>query len=196
MTTLTCAQCGRAGKTRQGIPSEAQDQCPGCSASLKPSSPEPQFSEDEREPGFQSCPAQPGDLETGLDSFAVSPPPPPVVQRESVPVAAFATQPCSYCGKEIISIAIKCKHCGQFLDSDLGAPVIPAPDHRRKWSPGVAAVLSSLVPGLGQIYKGNLLRGLAWLVICLVGYLCLIVPGLILHGICICMAASGDPNRR
>ena len=31
--------------------------------------------------------------------------------------------------------------------------------------PGVAAVLSLIVPGVGQIYNGDILRGLFWLVI-------------------------------
>ncbi len=32
-------------------------------------------------------------------------------------------------------------------------------------NPGVSAVLSFLVPGVGQFYNGDLLRGLFWLVI-------------------------------
>lgn len=32
-------------------------------------------------------------------------------------------------------------------------------------NPGLAAVLSFLLPGLGQIYNGNFLRGLFWLII-------------------------------
>jgi TM2 domain-containing membrane protein YozV len=31
--------------------------------------------------------------------------------------------------------------------------------------PGVAAVLSFLIPGLGQLYNGDILRGLFWLII-------------------------------
>lgn len=31
--------------------------------------------------------------------------------------------------------------------------------------PGVAALLSLLVPGVGQIYNGDILRGLFWLII-------------------------------
>lgn len=31
--------------------------------------------------------------------------------------------------------------------------------------PGVAAVLSFLLPGLGQIYNGDILRGLFWLIV-------------------------------
>lgn len=32
-------------------------------------------------------------------------------------------------------------------------------------NPGVAAVLSLIVPGIGQIYNGDFLRGLLWLII-------------------------------
>ena len=31
--------------------------------------------------------------------------------------------------------------------------------------PGIAAVLSFLIPGVGQIYNGDILRGLFWLII-------------------------------
>ena len=32
-------------------------------------------------------------------------------------------------------------------------------------NPGVAAVLSVLIPGVGQIYNGDFLRGIFWLII-------------------------------
>jgi TM2 domain-containing membrane protein YozV len=32
-------------------------------------------------------------------------------------------------------------------------------------NPGIAAVLSLIVPGVGQIYNGDFLRGLFWLII-------------------------------
>ena len=32
-------------------------------------------------------------------------------------------------------------------------------------NPGTAAVLSLLIPGVGQIYNGKFLRGLLWLII-------------------------------
>jgi TM2 domain-containing membrane protein YozV len=32
-------------------------------------------------------------------------------------------------------------------------------------NPGTAAVMSALIPGLGQIYNGTWLRGIVWLVI-------------------------------
>lgn len=65
----------------------------------------------------------------------------------------------------------------------------------REWSPGVAAALSFLIPGLGQIYKGHILNGLAWLVVVAIGYIAFIVPGLILHVCCIFWAARGSPYK-
>lgn len=32
-------------------------------------------------------------------------------------------------------------------------------------NPGTAAILSAIVPGLGQIYNGTFLRGIFWLII-------------------------------
>ena len=32
-------------------------------------------------------------------------------------------------------------------------------------SPGVAAVLSAVIPGLGQFYNGDFLRGIFWLIV-------------------------------
>lgn len=52
-------------------------------------------------------------------------------------------------------------------------------------SPGVAAVLSFIVPGLGQIYKQQIGVGIIWLLTVSVGYLACILPGLIAHLFCI-----------
>lgn len=35
----------------------------------------------------------------------------------------------------------------------------------RSHNPGLAAVISALIPGLGQIYNGDFLRGIFWLII-------------------------------
>jgi TM2 domain-containing membrane protein YozV len=63
----------------------------------------------------------------------------------------------------------------------------------QRWSPALAAVLSMLLPGLGQVYKGQVLNGVVWFFLVGVGYLALILPGLLLHFFCIVGAASGNP---
>ena len=63
----------------------------------------------------------------------------------------------------------------------------------KQWNPGTAAVLSLFVPGAGQIYKGRLAAGILWLIVVIGGYLLVIVPGVILHIICIYKAYSGNP---
>jgi TM2 domain-containing membrane protein YozV len=65
-----------------------------------------------------------------------------------------------------------------------------------KWSPAVAAILSFFFPGIGQIYKGQVLNGLAWMFLVPLGYFFLIIPGLVLHLCCVLGAAMGDPYRR
>jgi TM2 domain-containing membrane protein YozV len=63
----------------------------------------------------------------------------------------------------------------------------------KRWSPGVAAVLTFFIPGLGQIYKGQVINGLVWFFLVTMGYAALILPGLILHFFCIIGALSGNP---
>ena len=62
------------------------------------------------------------------------------------------------------------------------------------WQPGVAAVLSLVIPGAGQIYKGRIGAGLVWLICTVLGYVALILPGIIIHIICIVNAASGKKS--
>jgi TM2 domain-containing membrane protein YozV len=62
------------------------------------------------------------------------------------------------------------------------------------FSPAVAAILSLLIPGLGQLYKGQILNGVVWFVFVAIGYAALIVPGVILHICCILGALSGSSS--
>lgn len=59
----------------------------------------------------------------------------------------------------------------------------------RTASPVLAAVLSLVVPGAGQLYTGNVLSALLWFVLVTAGYT-LILPGLFLHLFCIAFAAT------
>jgi hypothetical protein len=100
---------------------------------------------------------------------------------------------CPYCAELILVQAKKCKHCGELLDADLRAAATPPLP--RKWSPGVAALLSLVIPGAGQMYKGQVGSGLVWFFCIVTGYFLLVVPGFVLHIICIFTAASGDPTK-
>jgi TM2 domain-containing membrane protein YozV len=63
----------------------------------------------------------------------------------------------------------------------------------QRWSPGLAAVLSFFLPGLGQLYKGQIINGIVWCFVVMCGYAALILPGLILHFFCVLGALSGNP---
>jgi TM2 domain-containing membrane protein YozV len=63
----------------------------------------------------------------------------------------------------------------------------------QRWSPGLAAVLSFFLPGLGQLYKGQIINGIVWFFMVMCGYAALILPGLILHFVCVLGALSGNP---
>jgi TM2 domain-containing membrane protein YozV len=58
----------------------------------------------------------------------------------------------------------------------------------------VAAVLSLLVPGLGQMYKGRVGLGILWLVLITVAYFTVLLPGILLHFLCIFQAAGMEPR--
>ncbi|MEE9279607.1 MAG: hypothetical protein V3V67_05490 [Myxococcota bacterium] len=52
---------------------------------------------------------------------------------------------------------------------------------RRGPSPGIAAVLSVLLPGLGHVYAGRLPAGLVWFLAAGFGYWAVLVPGFLIH---------------
>ena len=53
----------------------------------------------------------------------------------------------------------------------------------------IAAVWSMMLPGLGQLMKGQIMPGIFWALLVGFGYFSFFWPGLILHGICILDAA-------
>jgi TM2 domain-containing membrane protein YozV len=84
--------------------------------------------------------------------------------------------------------AVACPPCGHPFRASIPQP-------QRKWSPGVAAVLSLVIPGAGQMYKGQIFNGLLWLVLVVLGYVFFVVPGIVLHLFCIIGASMGDPTK-
>ena len=60
----------------------------------------------------------------------------------------------------------------------------------------IAAVLSLVIPGAGQIYKGRISLGIGWLFCTLAAYLTLLLPGVLLHFICVVQAAAIEERDR
>ena len=56
---------------------------------------------------------------------------------------------------------------------------------RRAPHPGISAVLSVLVPGLGQVYSGRLLAGGLWFLGTSLAYWAILVPGFLVHAVCV-----------
>ena len=70
---------------------------------------------------------------------------------------------CSKCGNEVDGAHTYCGKCGNRLTAQTDAS---KPSGRKESS--TAAILSLLMPGLGQMYLGRMGRGIALLIVCTV----------------------------
>ncbi|MEY3032911.1 MAG: hypothetical protein RLZZ622_1386 [Planctomycetota bacterium] len=80
----------------------------------------------------------------------------------------------------------------RYAHESLGGMVVVREPAIKLWSRPVAGLLSFVLPGLGQCYKGHILGGIVWFCCVSMGYAALIFPGLVLHLLCIAAAASGS----
>ena len=107
---------------------------------------------------------------------------------------------CPMCAEEIKARAKLCKHCGSDVKKGTlrirrrGDVVFVNTTHV---SPGLAALLSFLIPGMGQIYAGATGRGIFFLFGTIFGGFFLVLPGLLVWFVSIFDASqcASDANR-
>jgi predicted RNA-binding Zn-ribbon protein involved in translation (DUF1610 family) len=75
---------------------------------------------------------------------------------------------CSECGTKMSVNAVACPKCGAQVVKRRGAS-----------KNTIAGILSFFIPGLGQAYKGHMLRGLSFFLGFWIGVCMLVVPGIL-----------------
>lgn len=55
----------------------------------------------------------------------------------------------------------------------------------KKYNSLLAVILSFIFPGLGQLYKGDVIAAICWFIATSAGYSFFVIPGFILHILCI-----------
>lgn len=128
----------------------------------------------------------------GKSLIAGRPDPVPVVDAVAPTIEQRSTKRCPFCAEEIQSAAVLCKHCGS--DVAKGRAAARGPDAavvtQPELSSGIAALLSLVIPGGGQMYCGRVGVGMAWFVFVILGYVAFILPGIVLHLVCIGTASA------
>jgi TM2 domain-containing membrane protein YozV len=78
-----------------------------------------------------------------------------------------ATKACPFCSEQILESARKCKYCGEFVDPQLQKERQLEALHQSKPAnnAGIAAALTAVIPGLGQIYTGRVATGIGTLIV-------------------------------
>lgn len=175
------ATCGHCGSSLQGAtstpPPPRPNGCPKCGSAI--------------EVGALFCTKCGSSLMPLANQRSSSP------QLEPTAPGPSGTKRCPYCAEEIQTAARICRYCQRSLDPSVLDSVTLAAAQQTAGPPpsnGVAAILSLLIPGVGQIYKGQTGRGIGFLIGAILGYLLFVVPGLFVHFIAVLDAASSRVN--
>ncbi len=88
---------------------------------------------------------------------------------------------CPECNKEISDKATSCPSCGHPLKDEKSKTILATV----KPSGGIAALISVFFPGFGHLYCGKFIRCVLWFFFVIGGYFLFIIPGIILHLLCI-----------
>jgi TM2 domain-containing membrane protein YozV len=67
---------------------------------------------------------------------------------------------CVNCGKEATPGAVFCASCGKPLQGEPQATPYYQPSYYSRKEEAIAAILSLIIPGVGQMYVGRILRGI------------------------------------
>jgi TM2 domain-containing membrane protein YozV len=89
---------------------------------------------------------------------------------------------CPHCGKVSTEESPRfCSGCGARMDgkSPAGYPGYTAPARGDQKNPWIAGACSTFLPGLGQVYNGETVKGFALFISTCAGLVILLVPGLI-----------------
>ncbi len=66
----------------------------------------------------------------------------------------------------------------------------------KNWSPRTAALLSFLLPGSGQMYKGEHFKGFLWLLAVVITAFYAVIPAVLLNLLCVAEAAFIDTSNK
>ena len=89
---------------------------------------------------------------------------------------------CPHCGHPPVEEQPRfCSACGGRIDgSVLSIGSVSEPRSQDKKNPQIAVFCSSFIPGLGQVYNGEFLKGFVFLLGSLFGAILFLIPGLII----------------
>jgi len=102
---------------------------------------------------------------------------------------------CPHCGKVSPEESPRfCSGCGARMDGS-NPPGYPAPGNPQK-NPLIAGISSSFLPGLGQVYNGETVKGFVIFFLAIAGAFFLLIPGLLvwLYAMYDAYAVAGKMN--